>query len=158
MARRDSYGKCPVKWFIDDLGKKKWVCFQHLAPYRPRSEEVEQCWYSTCPGRSMFGYPLTEAEKQSCKTKQAIQVIKENEKTIQIEEPRSTKQCENYGCIELSRVRSKYCSKRCQKQKARRDYETRNPNRRKKKSNVERKETPVSPPQPISPPEMKVSV
>ena len=97
--RRDGTGKCPVKWYIDDLGKKRWVCFAHLAPYTRHYESSEQCWYSTCPGRSMVGYPLTDQELEDQKAEQARKTIKEVEDVIQIEEPKnSTKECANYGC------------------------------------------------------------
>lgn len=148
MARRDSFGKCPVKWYIDDLGKKRWVCHQHLAPYRAHPETREACWYSTCPGRSMFGYPLTQEELNERKGEEAIEKIKEVEQT-------SLKTCANYGCLQdVASNRKKYCSDKCRQRKSRADYETRNPNRkRKNKLQEKKKDTPVTPPQPI-PPEM----
>ena len=154
MMRRDGTGKCPVKWYIDELGKKRWVCFQHLAPYHRHIETSEQCWYTTCPGRSMVGYPLNDQEIEEQKAQQARQKIRDNEEIIQIEEPKETKECDNYGCTnKVALGRKRYCSDKCRKQKARADYESRNPNRtRKRKSGVsEKKETPITPPKPIAP-------
>ena len=146
--RRDAYGKCPVKWYIDDLGKKKWVCFAHLAPYTKHRETSEKCWYSTCPGRSMAGYPLTEEEIKEKKAKTAKEAIKVNESTIQIQEP--AKICAMYGCNKkVSSTRKKYCSDVCRQRKARADYETRNPNRRKKAN--QRRENPTPPTKPAQP-------
>ena len=156
MARRDAYGKCPVKWFIDDLGIKRWVCFQHLAPYHRHHENSEVCWYSTCPGRSKIGYPLTKEEIEARKSEMARQKIKENEKTIQIEEPKK-KECDNYGCKnQVALGRKRYCSDKCRLQKARADYETRNPNRKTRKKLKKKKDTPATPPKPV-PPETKNS-
>jgi predicted nucleic acid-binding Zn ribbon protein len=147
MARRDSYGKCPVKWYIDDLGKKKWVCSQHLAPYRHHPETSEKCWYSTCPGRSMCGYPLTQEELNERKGKQALEKIREVESN-------PTPTCENYECSKsVASNRKKYCSDKCRMQKSRADYEARNPNRSRKKSE-KKKQQPATPPQPV-PPEIK---
>ena len=148
MARRDSSGKCPVKWYIDDLGKKRWVCHQHLAPYRAHPETSEMCWYSTCPGRSLIGYPLTLEEIEERKGEKAREVIREVEE--------SSKICANYNCsLKVAVGRKKYCSDKCRKQKSRADYEARNPNRvRKSLQKEEKKETPIIPPKPI-PPEAK---
>lgn len=152
MAARDAYGKCPVKWYIDELGKKRWVCFQHLAPYTRFQETSERCWYSTCPGRSMLGYPLTQEEINAQKAEKASETIKKNEPLVQIEE--TSKQCANYGCPnKIASSRKKYCSDKCRKQKARADYEARNPGRRNKKS----EDKPISPPKPVPPPKLKVS-
>lgn len=149
MAQRDAYGKCPVKWYIDELGIRRWVCFQHLAPYTRFRESSEKCWYSTCPGRSTVGYPLTQEEINERKAKLAAEKIKDNEPLVQIEE--KPHQCVNYGCSnKVATSRKKYCSDKCRKQKARADYETRNPGRRKKKP-----EKPVSPPKPVPPPNFK---
>lgn len=150
---RDGTGKCPVKWFINDLGEKKWVCFAHLAPYTRHREKSETCWYSTCPGRSMVGYPLTEKELKARKSEQAKKKIREAEKSLQ-EAP--VKTCNNYKCNEkVSSSRKRYCSDKCRLQKARSDYESRNPNR-KSKSKItpqveKRKEQPISPPKPFKP-------
>jgi len=131
MATRDAYGKCPVKWYIDELGKKRWVCFQHLAPYTRFQETSEKCWYSTCPGRGMIGYPLTEEELQEKKAQTAKEAIKINEPTIQVQEPE--KICAMYDCNKkVYSARKKYCCDVCRQRKARADYESRNPNRRKK--------------------------
>ena len=148
--RRDGTGKCPVKWYIDELGKKRWVCFVHLAPYTKHIETSEQCWYTNCPGRSMVGYPLTDQEIEDKKAEQARKAIKEAEKVIQINEPKkSTKECANYGCSNrVSLGRKKYCSDKCRMQKARVDYEARNPNRKVKYS---KKPTPITPPKPVPP-------
>ena len=152
---RDGTGKCPVKWYIDELGKKKWVCFAHLAPYTRHHESSEQCWYSTCPGRSMVGYPLTDQEIEEQKADQARKTIKEVEKVIHIEEPKkSTKECANYGCTnEVALGRKRYCSDRCRMQKARADYEARNPNRNRKRKveSSKKKPTPITPPKPFLP-------
>lgn len=147
--KRDGTGKCPVRWYIDDLGKKKWVCFAHLAPYSRHNESSETCWYSTCPGRSMVGYPYTEEELNEMKAKKAKEAIKKAEKVIQVQEPKL--KCANYGCGNLvASNRKKYCSDKCRKQKSRADYEKRNPNR--KKSSI--KVAPTSPPK-IEPPKTK---
>jgi ATPase subunit of ABC transporter with duplicated ATPase domains len=151
--RRDGTGKCPVKWYIDDLGKKRWVCFAHLAPYTRYYESSEQCWYTTCPGRSMVGYPLTDQELEAQKAEQARKTIKEVEGVIQIDEPKkSTKECDNYGCSnQISLGRKRYCSDKCRLQKSRADYEARNPNRTRKRKQEEKKHTPAKPPQPVAP-------
>jgi len=153
--RRDGTGKCPVKWYIDDLGKKRWVCFAHLAPYTRHYESSDQCWYSTCPGRSMVGYPLSDQELEDQKAEQARKTIKEVEEVIQIDEPKkSTKECDNYGCTnEVALGRKRYCSDKCRMQKARADYEARNPNRTRtrKVETSEKKQTPITPPKPIAP-------
>jgi len=151
--RRDGTGKCPVKWYIDDLGKKRWVCFVHLAPYTKHIETSEQCWYTNCPGRSMVGYPLTAQELEDKKADIARKTIKEVEEVIQIEESKqATKECANYGCTKrLILGRKKYCSDKCRLQKARADYESRNPNRKSKVVSVEKKPTPVTPPKPVAP-------
>lgn len=148
--RRDGTGKCPVKWFINDLGEKKWVCFAHLAPYTRHRENSETCWYSTCPGRSMFGYPLTKEELEARKSEQAKKKIMEVEKNLQ---DLPVKTCNNYKCNEkVSSSRKRYCSDKCRLQKARSDYEARNPNRKSKSNRVEkRKEQPISPPKPFKP-------
>ena len=149
--RRDGTGKCPVKWYIDDLGKKRWVCFVHLAPYTKHIETSEQCWYTNCPGRSMVGYPLTPQEIEDQKAEQARQKIKENEEVIQINETKSTKECANYGCTKrVALGRKKYCSDKCRLQKARADYESRNPKRTRKR-NTEKTPTPITPPKPVPP-------
>ena len=151
--RRDGTGKCPVKWYIDELGKKRWVCFAHLAPYYRHQESSETCWYSTCPGRSMVGYPYTEAELQEQKGAEARKKILEAEKSC------APKSCDNYGCSKkVASGRKRYCSDTCRKAKARADYESRNPNRRRKGSK-DRRETPTEPTQPappVSPPKSKV--
>lgn len=152
--RRDGTGKCPVKWYIDELGKKRWVCIAHLAPYRRHPEQSSVCWYTTCPGRSMVGYPLTDQEIEDRKAEQARQKIKDNEDVIQIEEPKVSKGCANYGCDKkVALGRKMYCSDKCRLQKSRADYESRNPNRTRtrKKDLSEKKSTPISPPKPISP-------
>ena len=134
--KRDGTGKCPVRWFIDDLGKKKWVCFAHLAPYTRHRESSEKCYYSTCPGRSMVGYPYSEEELNDIKAEKAVAAIKKAESVIQVQEPKPRK-CANYGCNKLvASNRKKYCSDKCRKQKARSDYEKRNPDRKRKKSQL----------------------
>ncbi len=142
--RRDGTGKCPVRWYIDELGKKRWVCFQHLAPYHKYQETSEQCWYTTCPGRSMVGYPYTESEIQERKGEEAKKKIIEAEKSC----TPTPKSCDNYGCDKkVASGRKRYCSDTCRKAKARADYESRNPNRRRKGSS----EAPTQPASPISP-------
>ena len=153
--RRDGTGKCPVKWYIDELGKKRWVCYVHLAPYTKHREHSEKCWYSTCPGRSMGGYPLTPQELEDRKAEQARQKIKENEDIIHIEDPKKTTAiCANYDCTaEVASGRKRYCSDKCRMQKARADYESRNPNRTRTRNKTleEKKETPIIPPKPFLP-------
>ena len=153
--RRDGTGKCPVKWYIDELGKKRWVCYVHLAPYHKHREHSEKCWYSTCLGRSMVGYPLTPQELEERKAEKARKTIKEVEEVIQIDESKqSTKECANYGCANMIATgRKRYCSDKCRMQKARADYESRNPNRTRKHKEVdsEKKPNPISPPKPIAP-------
>lgn len=154
--RRDGTGKCPVKWYIDDLGKKRWVCFVHLAPYTKHIETSEQCWYTNCPGRSMVGYPYTQSEIQERKSEEAKKKIIEAERSCN---PTTTtpKTCNNYGCSKkVASGRKRYCSDTCRKEKARADYESRNPNRRRKrKDSKDREENPTEPTlpaPPISPP------
>lgn len=147
--RRDGSGKCPVKWFINDLGEKKWVCFAHLAPYTRHREKSENCWYSNCPGRSMVGYPLTEEELKARKSEQAKKKIKEAEVLIK---ENLVETCNNYGCVsKVASSRKRYCSDKCRLQKARSDYESRNPNRRSKPKVEKRKEQPATPPKPFKP-------
>ena len=155
--RKDGTGKCPVKWYIDELGKKRWVCFQHLAPYHRHIETSEKCWYSTCPGRSRVGYPLSDQEIEVRKAEQARKTIKEVEGVIH-ESKKQTNECANYGCTSnISLGRKRYCSDKCRMQKARSDYESRNPNRTRtrkegnKEEDLDRKPTPISPPKPIAP-------
>ena len=105
--KRDGTGKCPVQWFIDDLGRKKWICFAHLAPYTRHRETSETCYYTTCPGRSMVGYPYTEEELNDQKAKKAKEAIKKAEEVIQIQEPQ--KECANYGCSKLKKQTSCGC-------------------------------------------------
>jgi hypothetical protein len=151
--RRDGTGKCPVKWYIDELGKKRWVCFAHLAPYHRHIETSDKCWYTTCPGRSMVGYPLTDQEIEDQKAEQARKTIKEVEEVIQIDDPKKpTKECANYGCTnEVALGRKRYCSDKCRMQKARADYEARNPNRTRNRKPLEKKKPLVSPPKPVPP-------
>ena len=147
--------ECPVKWYIDELGKKRWVCFAHLAPYHRYQEQSEQCWYTGCPGRSMVGFPLSDLELVDQKAEQARKTIKEVEDVIQIDDPKkSTKECANYGCTnEVALGRKRYCSDKCRMQKARADYETRNPkrNRTRKLDTSENKKKPITPPKPVAP-------
>ena len=151
--RRDGTGKCPVQWYIDELGKKRWVCFVHLAPYTKHRETSEECWYTNCPGRSMVGYPLTPQEIEDKKAEQARKTIKEVEEVIQIEGSKQlTKECANYGCTKrIALGRKKYCTDKCRMQKARADYESRNPNRKRKEVGEEKKTTPITPPKPVPP-------
>jgi hypothetical protein len=119
MAILDGSRKCRVHWFIDSDGKKKWKCLSRLtSPSYPESNE--SCWYHPCPGRSMTGYPHTQEEMQQ----------QQNEKISKIVEV-TIKVCDNYDCTEVvAQDRKRYCSDKCRKQKARIDYEARNPNRK----------------------------
>ena len=154
--RRDGTGKCPVKWFINELGEKKWICSAHFAPYTRHKEKSEKCWYSTCPGRSMAGYPLSEEELKARKSKQAKKKIKETELLIQTQES-AVESCNNYGCVnKVASSRKRYCSDKCRLQKSRSDYELRNPNRRSKPKVEKRKELPVTPPKPFKPESVEI--
>ena len=96
----------------------------------------------------MAGYPLTEDEIKEKKAKTAKEAIKVNESTIQIQEPAKT--CAMYSCNKkVSSTRKKYCSDVCRQRKARADYETRNPDRRKKAN--QRRENPTPPTKPAQP-------
>ena len=143
--------ECPVRWFIDELGKKKWVCPGRLVSHK-HSEHEERCWYINCPGRSMSCYPYTLEEIEQRKAQSARKTIKENESSIECE---PTLVCANYGCTkQVGHKRKLYCSDVCRKQKARTDYEARNPNRKRDKSSQN-----VTPPQPVPPPvEIKVVI
>ena len=97
--------RCEVAWFTDNQGVDRWVCRNHLSTYGFK-EEKTKCWYASCPGRRVVVKPL-------------VQIV-------------GSKTCENYGCSKpVASNRKRYCSDRCRKQKARKDYESRNPNRRK---------------------------
>ena len=102
----------------------------------------------------MVGYPLTDQELEDQKAEQARKTIKEVEEVIQIEEPKkSTKECDNYGCTnEVALGRKRYCSDKCRMQKARADYEARNPKRTRtrKVETSEKKQTPITPPKPVA--------
>ena len=98
--------KCEVAWFTDREGLDRWVCKNHLSTYGFK-EGKTHCWYASCPGRRVPEKPLVQISK--------------------------SKICANYGCSKpVASSRKKYCSDKCRKQKARKDYETRNPNRRNK--------------------------
>lgn len=120
MAIKDGYGLCKVHWFIDDKGAKRWKCLSALTSY-PYPEKNTKCWHNpNCPGRSHLGYPLTPEEKKVKDEEFLSKTIKE-----------AVKVCDNYECKHLvAEGRKRYCSDKCRKQKARIDYEARNPNRK----------------------------
>jgi len=90
---------------------------------RDYRETSERCWDAKCPGRSMVGYPLTMEERASLKNKEAKVVVEKVEAQMA--------ECNNYGCThKVASSRKKYCSDTCRKNKARADYEKRNPNRK----------------------------
>jgi hypothetical protein len=118
MAIVDGTGKCRVHWFTDENGNKKWKCLSRLSSPEFKGER-DSCWYHPCPGRSMVGYPYTKEE---------ITQKRDKELTEKIES--SVALCNNYSCNNtVSSNRKLYCSDKCRKQKARIDYEFRNPNR-----------------------------
>jgi hypothetical protein len=127
MAVKDSYGKCPVKWFIDATGTKRWMCTSHISSFKHK-EDSEKCWYVDCPGRSMCGYPYTDEEIKERHNQRATKVVNE------VEDQLST--CNNYECSnKVAHTRKRYCSDKCRKDKARIDYEARNPGRSRKRRN-----------------------
>ena len=115
--------KCSASWFLDRQGDQRWICRNQLSSYGFKKEKTH-CWYQSCPGR-MEGIPSIKKE---------IPLVEIKEKSKVKETPIvKSDQCNNYGCSKpISESRKKYCSDNCRKQKARSDYETRNPNRRNK--------------------------
>jgi len=100
--------KCNVLWYEDGLEVRRWRCRTQLNSYGFK-EEKTQCWYHNCPGRrEEVGHEVVIIE--------------------------STRSCENYGCSnKVASDRKKYCSDKCRKQKARVDYEARNPKRKRRR-------------------------
>lgn len=114
--------RCDVVWFEDDLGQERWQCKNHLSSYGFKAEK-EECWYFSCPGRMLRSEPVVEITAPKPKKKKAS--VKKKTKT------QAPDTCDNYTCNEKrASNRKRYCSDKCRKQKARVDYEARNPNRK----------------------------
>lgn len=100
--------KCNVSWYEDGLGVRRWRCRSQLNSYGFKEEKTE-CWYHNCPGRR-------------------------GEVRHEITSSGSARTCENYDCSnKVASDRKKYCSDKCRKQKARVDYEARNPKRKRRR-------------------------
>ena len=97
--------KCNVLWTEDRNGDRRWRCRDQLNSYAFK-EHKTSCWYQSCPGRV-------------------------EERLHKIEDPAQI--CANYNCSnKVASNRKKYCSDKCRKQKARADYEMRNPQRKRR--------------------------
>jgi hypothetical protein len=71
----------------------------------------------------MVGYPYSEEQIGELKNQRAKKAVVEVEAQMG--------DCANYDCtLKVANTRKKYCSDKCRKQKARTDYEARNPNRK----------------------------
>ena len=71
----------------------------------------------------MVGYPYSE--------EQLVEVKNQIAKELVVEVEGQMDECANYDCIlKVANTRKKYCSDKCRKKKARTDYESRNPNRK----------------------------
>ena len=97
--------KCNVIWYEDGLGVQRWRCKSQITAHGFKQESTN-CWKYQCPGRR------EEVLHQILKTPDSLT-------------------CQNYECSnKVASDRKKYCSDKCRKQKARVDYEARNPGRK----------------------------
>lgn len=102
--------KCNVFWVKTKSGEERWACKNQLSS-NTFSLEKTQCWLGSCPGR-----------------------IGKKFEDMAVVKPKESKICNYYDCNEpIASNRKRYCSDKCRLRKARADYETRNPNRKKKK-------------------------
>ena len=102
--------KCNVIWVTGRDGEERWACRNQLSSYAFKMDKTH-CWLGSCPGRVGKKYNFQEPVK-----------------------PKVENICNHYGCNEpIASSRKRYCSDKCRLRKARADYETRNPNRKKKK-------------------------
>ena len=99
--RKDTEGKCQVKWIIDDLNQKRWICLNQMPPYSKHHENSEKCWKYNCKGRSMNGYPV---EVKPVDIKMSSPPVEDDDICISI------------VCNNKKSPRSKfYCSDNCRK-------------------------------------------